>query len=133
MTAVGCVTEAVGTGVPGAGNLQEGTFPARDWGQNQEGFPRGGAKVQPKRQTETSEADGTPEEGPSKQKHQCRQRPAAEREAVGAASLPNQLLSPWELVQGPWKLTLPINGWKVRDPWLALLVHTFNREALWAQ
>ena len=84
---------------------------AGDQGQNQGGLPRGGAKVQPERQTEASEADGTPEEGPSKQKHQGMQRPAAEREAVCPASLPSTISVPWELVQGPCKLTHATYKW----------------------
>lgn len=37
-------------------------------------------KSNPERQTDATEADGTLEEGPSKQKHSCVQRPGAERE-----------------------------------------------------
>lgn len=43
-------------------------------------FPEVVLKSNPERQADATEADGTPEEGPSKQKHSCVQRPGAERE-----------------------------------------------------
>ena len=76
----------VGTG---AGNPEEGTLPSLRSGERvMESFPEVVPKPGPERQTETGEAEGTPEEGPSKQKYERAQRPAAERRAMPPASPP---------------------------------------------
>lgn len=69
-------------------------------------------KSGPERQTEASEAEGTTEEGPSKQKYKHAQRPAAERKAMPPASPPlYQACSPAAGARNlANSLTLLING-----------------------
>ena len=79
--------------------------------------------MQPERQTEAGEADGTPEEGPSKQKHRCSRglQPAGKHQCSRGLQLaggqcvlppsPQAVLTPGSWCKDPANsLTVPING-----------------------
>ena len=105
------VTEA-GTGVPGAGNLQEGTFPSwRSGAKIREGFPEVVPKCNQKDKQKPVRQMGCQRKGlSSKSTNACRGLQLKGKQCVLPPS-PQPVLSPGSWCKDPANsLTVPING-----------------------